>query len=95
VLIADQQRCSWNAIVVAILGSDVQATLDADVSPGYIGPRHHRPQPQGGVGKTYTAWRLASVAEDRGQRLLAIDSDHQGSSAWNRELLAPVPTERP
>jgi chromosome partitioning protein len=34
---------------------------------------------KGGVGKTHTAWLLASVAEERGQRLLAIDTDPQGN----------------
>jgi len=34
---------------------------------------------KGGVGKTHAAWLLASVAEERGQRLLAIDTDPQGN----------------
>ena len=34
---------------------------------------------KGGVGKTHTAWLLASGAEERGQRLLAIDTDPQGN----------------
>jgi chromosome partitioning protein len=34
---------------------------------------------KGGVGKTHTAWLLASVAEERGLRMLAIDTDPQGN----------------
>ena len=34
---------------------------------------------KGGVGKTHTTWLLASVSHERGQRLLAIDTDPQGN----------------
>jgi chromosome partitioning protein len=34
---------------------------------------------KGGVGKTHTSWLLASVCEERGKRLLAIDTDPQGN----------------
>jgi chromosome partitioning protein len=34
---------------------------------------------KGGVGKTHTAWLLAGVAQERGQRNLLIDTDAQGN----------------
>jgi chromosome partitioning protein len=34
---------------------------------------------KGGVGKTHTAWLLASVSHERGKRLLAVDTDPQGN----------------
>ncbi len=34
---------------------------------------------KGGVGKTHTAWLLASVAEERGVRTLLVDTDSQGN----------------
>lgn len=34
---------------------------------------------KGGVGKTHTSWLLASVCEERGKRLLAIDTDPQSN----------------
>jgi chromosome partitioning protein len=42
---------------------------------------------KGGVGKTHAVWLLASVCQDRGQRLLAIDTDTQGnlSNSFIRE----------
>ena len=32
---------------------------------------------KGGVGKTHTAWLLASACQDRGKRVLLIDTDTQ------------------
>src|SRR5437773_6889829 len=34
---------------------------------------------KGGVGKTHTAWLLASVCQERGLKLLAADLDPQGN----------------
>lgn len=34
---------------------------------------------KGGVGKTHTSWVLASVAQERGERILLIDLDTQGN----------------
>lgn len=34
---------------------------------------------KGGVGKTHATWLLASVAEERGKRILLIDTDTQGN----------------
>src|SRR5947207_12928010 len=34
---------------------------------------------KGGVGKTHTAWLLASVCQERSLRLLAVDLDTQGN----------------
>src|SRR5438067_11580816 len=34
---------------------------------------------KGGVGKTHTAWLLASVCQERGERVLLIDTDTQGN----------------
>src|SRR2546423_10677165 len=34
---------------------------------------------KGGVGKTHTAWLLASVCQERGRRVLLIDTDTQGN----------------
>lgn len=34
---------------------------------------------KGGVGKTHTVWLLASVCQERGLRLLALDTDPQGN----------------
>jgi chromosome partitioning protein len=34
---------------------------------------------KGGVGKTHATWLLASVAEERGRRVLLIDTDTQGN----------------
>jgi len=34
---------------------------------------------KGGVGKTHTAWLLAGVCQERGKKLLAIDTDTQGN----------------
>lgn len=46
--------------------------------------RHHRSvltslNLKGGVGKTHLSWILASVAQERGQRILLIDLDTQGN----------------
>ena len=48
---------------------------------------------KGGVGKTHTVWLLAGVCQERGKKLLVIDTDTQGnitksllSPAWN-----PIP----
>ncbi|MFO0905821.1 MAG: ParA family protein [Pirellulales bacterium] len=42
---------------------------------------------KGGVGKTHACWLLASVAEERGQRILLVDTDPQGnlSNSFLRE----------
>ena len=34
---------------------------------------------KGGVGKTHSVWLLASVCQQRGQRILLIDTDTQGN----------------
>src|SRR5437879_10467100 len=34
---------------------------------------------KGGVGKTHTAWLLASVCQERGKRVHLVDSDTQGN----------------
>src|SRR2546426_1280050 len=34
---------------------------------------------KGGVGKTHTAWLLASVCQERSLRVLALDTDAQGN----------------
>jgi len=34
---------------------------------------------KGGVGKTHTTWLLASVSQERGKRVLLIDTDAQGN----------------
>src|SRR5438477_6164093 len=34
---------------------------------------------KGGVGKTHTAWLLASVCQERSKRILLIDTDTQGN----------------
>src|SRR5947209_11914894 len=34
---------------------------------------------KGGVGKTHTTWLLASVCQERGRRVLLIDTDTQGN----------------
>jgi chromosome partitioning protein len=34
---------------------------------------------KGGVGKTHTAWLIAGVCEERGKRLLVVDTDTQGN----------------
>ena len=34
---------------------------------------------KGGVGKTHTTWLLASVCQERGKRVLLIDTDTQGN----------------
>jgi chromosome partitioning protein len=34
---------------------------------------------KGGVGKTHTAWMLASVCQERGKRVLLVDTDTQGN----------------
>src|SRR5258708_3095934 len=34
---------------------------------------------KGGVGKTHASWLLASVCQERSQRLLAFDTDPQGN----------------
>jgi chromosome partitioning protein len=34
---------------------------------------------KGGVGKTHTSWLIASVAQERGQRILLVDLDTQGN----------------
>src|SRR5947209_13350660 len=34
---------------------------------------------KGGVGKTHTAWLLASVCQEREKRILLIDTDTQGN----------------
>jgi chromosome partitioning protein len=41
---------------------------------------------KGGVGKTHTAWLLAGVCQERGKRLLVIDTDTQANIT--RSLLA-------
>ncbi|MDB5389426.1 MAG: hypothetical protein JWM11_5072 [Planctomycetaceae bacterium] len=42
---------------------------------------------KGGVGKTHTSWLLASVCQERGKRILLIDTDTQGnlSNSFVRE----------
>jgi chromosome partitioning protein len=42
---------------------------------------------KGGVGKTHTVWLLAGVCEERGKRVLVIDTDTQGNIT--RSLLLP------
>ena len=42
---------------------------------------------KGGVGKTHTAWLLAGVCQERGKKLLVIDTDTQGNIT--RSLLDP------
>lgn len=46
---------------------------------------------KGGVGKTHTAWLLASVCQERGKRVLLIDTDTQGnlSSSFLDERAGP------
>jgi chromosome partitioning protein len=48
---------------------------------------------KGGVGKTHTVWLLAGVCEERGKRILVIDTDTQGNIT--RSLLpsgqSPIP----
>lgn len=34
---------------------------------------------KGGVGKTHTAWLLASICQERGRRVLLVDTDTQGN----------------
>jgi len=48
-------------------------------------PVSHGHQPQGGVGKTHTAWLLTGVCAERGTRLLAMDCDTQAN--LSRSLL--------
>lgn len=45
---------------------------------------------KGGVGKTHTAWLLASVCQERGDRVLLIDTDTQGNLSGS--FLDPVDT---
>jgi len=47
---------------------------------------------KGGVGKTHTAWLLASVCQERGLRLLAIDLDTQGNLSSS---FLPAPDGQP
>lgn len=51
---------------------------------------------KGGVGKTHTTWLLASVAEERGLRVLLIDTDPQGnlSNSFLREREGVAGVER-
>lgn len=51
---------------------------------------------KGGVGKTHTAWLLASVCEERGLRCLLIDTDPQGnlSNSFLREREGMAGVER-
>jgi chromosome partitioning protein len=48
---------------------------------------------KGGVGKTHTTWLLASVAEERGKRVLLIDTDTQGnlSTSFLDDDASPTP----
>src|SRR5438876_6020725 len=46
---------------------------------------------KGGVGKTHTSWLLAAVCQERGRRLLAIDTDPQGN--LSSSFLEPGTTE--
>jgi cellulose biosynthesis protein BcsQ len=43
---------------------------------------------KGGVGKTHTVWLLAGVCQERGKKLLVIDTDTQGNITTS--LLAPA-----
>ena len=43
---------------------------------------------KGGVGKTHTVWLLAGVCQERGKKLLVIDTDTQGNIT--KSLLPPV-----
>ncbi len=47
---------------------------------------------KGGVGKTHTSWLLASVAQERGQRILLVDLDTQGN--LSRSFLESVDSGR-
>ena len=51
---------------------------------------------KGGVGKTHLTWLLASVAEERGLRILLIDTDPQGnlSNSFLRERAGVPGVER-
>lgn len=51
---------------------------------------------KGGVGKTHSAWLLASVCEERGLRCLLIDTDPQGnlSNSFDRERGSASGVER-
>ncbi len=44
---------------------------------------------KGGVGKTHTAWLIAGVCQERGHRLLVVDTDTQGNIT--RSLLPDFP----
>ena len=48
---------------------------------------------KGGVGKTHTVWLLAGVCEDRGKRVLVIDTDTQGNIT--RSFLPPLASPLP
>ncbi len=74
---------------VARPGHLIRLSLD-DVSkllirwPGMVPPRSHCRvitvlNLKGGVGKTHSTWLLASVCQERGKRVLLIDTDAQGN----------------
>jgi len=48
---------------------------------------------KGGVGKTHTAWLLAGVCQEKGKRLLVVDTDTQGNIT--KSLLAPADSPLP
>jgi chromosome partitioning protein len=48
---------------------------------------------KGGVGKTHTAWLIAGVCQERGKRLLVVDTDTQGNIT--RSFLTPGQSPTP
>ena len=48
---------------------------------------------KGGVGKTHTVWLLAGVCQERGKKLLVIDTDTQGNIT--KSLLPPAWSSHP
>jgi chromosome partitioning protein len=48
---------------------------------------------KGGVGKTHTAWLLAGVCQEKGKRLLVVDTDTQGNIT--KSFLAPPDSPLP